>query len=165
MSNTLTITAAGDQEILISRAFDAPRPLVWEAVTRPELIKRWLGVHNGWVLDVCDMDFRVGGKYRYVWRGPNRAEMGMGGTYLEIERPERIVNTEQFGDPWYPGAGVGTMVLTERAGKTTMTTTVKYESKAARDTVLASPMESGMVAGYNALDAVLASLESPGGVR
>jgi uncharacterized protein YndB with AHSA1/START domain len=158
MPNTLSITAAGDREIVMTRAFDAPRPLVWDAVTKPELLKRWLGVHNGWELAVCEMDLRVGGTYRYVWRGPNRAEMGMGGTYLELVKPERIVNTEKFDDPWYPGEGVGTMTLSEHGGKTTMTTTVRYESKAARDMVLASPMESGMVAGYNALDAVLASM-------
>jgi len=163
--NQLTITASGDREIVISRAFDAPRLLVWQAVTKPELLKRWLGVHNGWELAVCEIDLRVGGTYRYVWRGPNRAEMGMGGVYLELMPPERIVTTERFDDPWYPGEGVGTMLLAERAGKTTMTTTVKYESKAARDMVLSSPMESGMAAGYIALDDVLASLGADGGAR
>ena len=165
MPNPLTITASGSREIVMTRAFDAPRALVWEAVTRPDLLKRWLGVHNGWELAVCEIDLRVGGKYRYVWRGPNRAEMAMGGVYLEILAPERLVNTEKFDDPWYPGEGVGRMVLVEQAGKTTMTTTVTYESKAARDMVVASPMESGMAAGYNALDAVLASLGAEGGAR
>jgi uncharacterized protein YndB with AHSA1/START domain len=165
MPNQLTIAVSGDREIVMTRAFDAPRALVWDAVTRPDLLKRWLGVHNGWALAVCEIDLRVGGKYRYVWRGPNRAEMGMGGAYLEILAPERIVNTEKFDDPWYPGEGVGTMVLVEHAGRTTMTTTVTYESKAARDMVVASPMESGMAAGYNALDAVLASLGAEGGTR
>jgi len=165
MPNQLTISASGDREIVMTRAFQAPRELVWQALTRPDLLKRWLGVHNGWELAVCEIDLRVGGKYRYVWRGPNRVEMGMGGVYLELGAPERIVQTERFDDPWYPGEGVGTMTLVERAGQTTMTTTVKYESKAARDMVLASPMESGMSAGYNALDAVLASLEREGGRR
>ena len=165
MPNQLTITASGDREIVMTRAFQAPRELVWQALTRPDLLKRWLGVHNGWELAVCEIDLRVGGTYRYVWRGPNRAEMGMGGVYLELGAPERIVQTERFDDPWYPGEGVGTMTLVERAGQTTMTTTVKYESKAARDMVLASPMESGMAAGYQALDAVLASLGADGGTR
>ncbi len=164
MPHTLTVTTPSDREVALIRTFDAPRSLVWDAVTRPELLKRWLGVHNGWTLDVCEIDLRVGGAYRYVWRGPGREEMGMGGVYRDIVRPERIVSTEKFDQSWYPGEAVGTMTLDERDGKTTMTTTVLYDSREARDVVLQSPMEHGVAAGYNELDQVLASLD-PAGTR
>ena len=164
MPHTLTVTTPSDREVALIRTFDAPRSLVWDAVTRPELLKRWLGVHNGWTLDVCEIDLRVGGAYRYVWRGPGSEEMGMGGVYRDIVRPERIVSTEKFDQSWYPGEAVGTMTLDERDGKTTMTTTVLYDSREARDVVLQSPMEHGVAAGYNELDQVLASLD-PAGTR
>jgi uncharacterized protein YndB with AHSA1/START domain len=163
--NTLKITARGDREIVMTRDLHAPRHLVWQALTRPELLKRWLGVHNGWTLAVGEIDLRVGGAYRYVWRGPDGMEMGMGGVYREIVEPERIVSTERFDQSWYPGEAVGTLVLAEHAGKTTMTTTMRYDSREAREAVLQSPMESGMAAGYNALDAVLASMAAEGGAR
>lgn len=165
MRNTLTITAHGDRELVMTRAFDAPRALVWDAMTKPELLKRWLGVHNGWTLAVCEIDLRVGGAYRYVWRGPDGMEMGMGGVYREIVEPERIVSTEKFDQSWYPGDAVGTLVLTEQDRRTTMTTTMLYDSRDARDEVLRSPMESGLVAGYNALEALLASMAAQGGTR
>lgn len=165
MANTLTITAHGDRELVMTRDLDAPRRLVWQALTRPELLKRWLGVHNGWTLAVCEIDLRVGGAYRYVWRGPDGMEMGMGGIYREIVEPERIVSTEQFDQSWYPGGAVGTMVLSEHAGRTTMTTTMLYDSREAREAVLQSPMETGMAAGYNALEAVLAAMAAEGGAR
>ncbi|NOT09754.1 MAG: SRPBCC family protein [Gemmatimonadales bacterium] len=156
-SRTLTITTPSDREIMMTRVFDAPRELVFEAHTKPELLKRWLGVHNGWTLAVCEIDLRVGGTYRYVWRGPGGNEMGMRGVYLEIVAPERIVSTEKFDQPWYSGEAVDTMVLTERDGKTTLTLRVQYESKEVRDGVLKTPMEQGMVAGYDKLAEVLAS--------
>ena len=83
----LQITTPSDRENAMTRVFDAPRNLVWDALTKPELLKRWLGVRGGWRLDVCEIDLKVGGKYRYVWRGAKGAEMGMGGVYREIVRP------------------------------------------------------------------------------
>ena len=80
----LEITTPSDREIVMTRAFGAPASLVWEAYTRPEHLQRWLGVHNGWTFPVCEMDFRVGGSYRWVWRSPTGYEMGMGGVYREI---------------------------------------------------------------------------------
>lgn len=157
----MTITTPSDREVAMTRVFDAPRHLVFDAWTRPDLLKRWLGVHNGWVLAVCDIDLKVGGAYRYLWRGPEGAEMGMGGVYQEIAAPERLVCTERFDQSWYPGGAVVTLLLVERDGKTTLTTTVRYESKEARDAVLKSPMEQGVAAGYDALDRVLAAL-TPG---
>ena len=153
-TGTLQITARGDREIVLTRAFDAPRELVWDAYTRPELITRWLGVFNGMTMPVCEVDLRPGGKYRYVWRRGD-FEMGMGGEYLEVSRPERIVSTERFDESWYPGGAVGTVRFSERDGRTTVTTELLYDSKEARDAVLASPMESGLVAGFNNLDELL----------
>jgi len=101
---------------------------------------------------------RTGGSYRYVWHGPGGIVMGMRGTYREVVPPERVVQTERFDEAWYPGEAVGTMVLTEQGGQTTLTTTVLYESKEARDTVLRSPMEEGVGAGFDNLERLLATL-------
>jgi uncharacterized protein YndB with AHSA1/START domain len=163
--HSLKIEANGDRELVMTRAFDAPRSLVWDALTKPELIKRWLGVGyvDGTTMAVCDVDLRVGGKYRYVWRRPNGWEMGMGGVYREIKKPERLVATEHFDDSWYPGDAVDTQTLAEKGGTTTLTTTVLYESREARDAVLKSPMESGVEAGYNTLEAVLADMAKGSG--
>ncbi len=159
MSHKLTITTTdNDREILMTRSFDAPRELVFEAMTVPDLVKRWLGAQNGWSMDVCEIDLKVGGTYRYLWRGPNGNSMGMRGVYREIVRPERIVNTEVFDDAWYPGEAVETVVLVEREGTTTLSSTVLYQSKEARDGVLASPMESGVAASYDNLAEVLESM-------
>lgn len=157
-SGSLSVTPHGDCEIVITRTFDAPRELVFEAWTTPAYLKRWLGVHDRWTLDVCEIDLRVGGAYRYVWRGPDGMEMGMGGVYLEIVPPERLVATERFDQSWYPGGAVGTVVLTEENGGTRLTQTVTYESREARDAVMRSPMEKGLAAGYNTLAEVLAGM-------
>jgi uncharacterized protein YndB with AHSA1/START domain len=157
----LEVTTPSDREVALARVFDAPRTLVWDAFTKPELIKRWLGVMPGWSMAVCEVDLRVGGGFRYVWNGPGDMVMGMRGAYREITPPERLVSTEVFDQPWYEGEAVGTLVLTERDGRTTATTTVRYASRAVRDGVLKTPMASGVSAGYDSLDAVLASL--PGG--
>jgi len=153
----LQITTPSDREIAMIRAFDAPRRLVWDALTKPELLKRWLGVRRGWTLDVCEIDLRVGGSYRYVWRGPDRADMGMTGVYREIVAPQRLVATEVFDQKWYEGDALDTMTLVEKGGTTTLTTTVLYASKDVRDAVLKSPMEKGVAEGYDTLDALLAS--------
>jgi uncharacterized protein YndB with AHSA1/START domain len=156
-SETFNITAHGDREIVVIRVFDAPRQLVFEAYTQPELVKRWLLGPDGWSMPVCEIDFRVGGRYRYVWAHRDGAEMGTGGVYTEIVIPERIVATERFDQPWYPGEGLGTVVLTEHAGKTMLTQTLLYESSEARDMVLRSPMERGVTMSYDQLEHLLAS--------
>ena len=156
----LTIEPRGDREIVMTRTFDAPRRLVFESLTRPELLKRWLGVFGDWSMAVCDVDLRVGGTYRYVWHGPDGKEMGMHGVYREIEPNERLVMTEVFDEPWYPGEVLGTTTLVEQDGKTTLTTVDRYESREARDGVLGSGMARGVAAGYEALDAILASAQA-----
>jgi uncharacterized protein YndB with AHSA1/START domain len=156
----LQVTTPSDREIAMTRVFDAPRSLVFDAFTKPELIKRWLGVRGGWTFAVCEVDLKVGGAYRYVWRGPKGQEMGMGGVFREVVRPERVVCTEKFDESWYEGEAVDTMTFVERNGKTTATTTVLYSSKAARDGVLKSPMDKGVAEGYDKLDEMLAAVQT-----
>lgn len=157
----LKVTARGEREIVMTRAFNAPRNLVWDAHTKPELVRRWLLGPPGWSMPVCEIDLRVGGAYRYVWRRDDSGtEMGMGGFFREIVRPERIVATERFDESWYPGEALDTTVLVEDAGKTTVTLSVLYESREARDAVLKSPMESGVSAGYDRLAELLATMAS-----
>ena len=161
MINTgkLTLTTLTDREIVMTRVFDAPRRLVFDALTKPELVRKWLLGPPGWTMPVCDIDLRVGGAYRYVWRHENGNEMGMGGVYREIARPERLVATEKFDESWYPGDALDTTVLTEQGGKTTLTVTVQYESRDVRDAVLKSPMEKGVAAGYDRLAELLRGME------
>jgi uncharacterized protein YndB with AHSA1/START domain len=116
----LQVTMPSDREIMLTRVFDAPRSLVFDCYTKPELLKRWLTGPDGWSLAVCDNDLKVGGAFRWVWRGPAGQEMGMGGVHREIVRPERIVRTELFDKDWTGGETVGTLVLTEQDGRTTV---------------------------------------------
>lgn len=147
-SSGLHVQAWGDNEIVMSRAFDAPRGLVFDAWTKPDLLKRWLGVFGGWTLAECEIDLKPGGAYRFVWLSADGAEMGARGTYRAVISPERIVNTERFDEPWYPGEALVTTVFAEKGGATTVTTTLRYESREARDGVLKSPMKEGIAASY-----------------
>lgn len=153
----LTITTPSDTELVMTRTFDAPRTLVWDALTKPELIRRWSFGPDGWEFEVCEVDLRVGGRYRFVTRkGDERVEWG--GEYREIAAPERLVHTEAFVEPWYAGEALDTSVLTEVDGRTTLEVTVLVDSKEGRDAMLASGMESGVVASYDRLEAILATL-------
>ncbi|MEY2488725.1 MAG: hypothetical protein QOC70_667 [Verrucomicrobiota bacterium] len=153
----LKIAPSGEREIIMTRAFDATRDLVFDALTKPELVKRWLLGPPGWSMPICEIDLKVGGAYRYVWRHEHGREMGMGGTYREIARPDRIVHTELFDKGWYPGECLITTALTEQGGVTTMTATMRYESTAARDSVLESDMESGVAPSYDRLEEIVTS--------
>ena len=155
-SGALQVSTPSDREIRMTRIFDAPRELVFEALTRPELVRRWLGALEGWTFEVCEIDARTGGSYRYLWRHRDGSELGMRGVYLEVEPPARIVSTEVFDQSWYEGEAVGTAELSEHDGRTTLRTTIRYSTKEVRDAVLRSPMESGVAAGYDRLDEVLA---------
>jgi uncharacterized protein YndB with AHSA1/START domain len=154
-SGTLKVTTPTDREIAMTRVFAAPRRLVFEAFTQPELLKRWLLGPPGWAMVVCEVGLKVGDRYRYVWRHANGDEMGIGGVLREIVVPERIVATEKFDQPWYPGEALVTNVLVEQAGKTTLTLTIRYESREARDIALKSPMEKGVAASYDRLAAIV----------
>lgn len=155
---SMKIALSGDRAIVFTRPFSAPRQLVWDAHTKPELLKRWLTGPPGWSLDVCTVDLRVGGKYRYVWRGPDGVEMGMGGVHREVAAPERLVSTQLFDEDWTGGEAVGTLVLTENGDQTMLTNTVVYASPAAREAVLKTPMEQGMQASFDRLEQVLSNI-------
>jgi uncharacterized protein YndB with AHSA1/START domain len=161
MSNaaTLSVTTPSDLEIAMSRVFDAPRRLVFEAHTKPALVKRWLLGPPGWTMPLCEIDLRVGGAYRYVWRHQDGREMAMGGVYHEIEAPARLVHTEYFDDPWYEGEALVTTTFVEVNGRTTLTTTMRFESRATRDSVLKSGMEKGVEISYDRLESILAEGE------
>jgi len=162
-AGTLKLTTSGERELVMTRSFDAPRQLVFDAHTKPELVRRWLLGPPGWSMPVCEIDLRVGGKYRYVWQHDrDGTKMGMGGVYREVVAPERIVNTEKFDEAWYPGEALGTLVLVERGGKTTLTYTMRYASRAARDAVIKSNMESGVAASYDRLAELLAATPARG---
>jgi len=158
----LTITTPGDREIIVTREFNAPRELVFDAFGKAELLKRWFNGPPGWTLAVCEVDFRVGGKFRFVWRGADGVEMGMGGTHKVIERPERVVRSEIFDQDWTGGETIGTAVFTERDGRTTLTQSVVYASREARDAAARSGMAEGMEMGYQSLDAFLADQVAAG---
>ena len=158
MKNALKITTSGDRELVLTRAFDAPRKLVYDAHTKAELVRQWLLGPPGWTMPVCDMDVRVGGTYRWLWRhDTDKTEMGMGGVYREVKAPERLVSTERFDEAWYPGESLNTLVLVENGGRTTLTQTMRYESREAREAVIKSGMEKGVAASYERLDEVLAA--------
>ena len=159
-TGTLKVTTPSDREIAMIRVFDAPRRLVFEALTRPEYLKRWFVGPPGWSLAACQIDLRVGGSYRYAWRKDDGTEMGMGGVYLEIVPSERIVATEKFDQSWYTGDAVVTQTLVESAGKTTLTLTIRYEAQEARDGVLKSGASAGVQYTYDRLAEFLQTLEA-----
>jgi uncharacterized protein YndB with AHSA1/START domain len=154
----MTLSVVSDREIVVTRSFNAPRKLVFDAYTRAEHVSRWLGVFGNWTMPVCEIDLRVGGSYRYVWRGADGRTMGLGGTFREIVPPERVVATERFDEAWYPGEAVDTAIFTENAGKTTLTLSVVYDSKEALEAALKTPMEQGMATGFDTLAEVLQTL-------
>lgn len=155
----LTITAVGDLELVMTREFSAPAQLVFDAWTKPDLLQRWLGIRAGWTMPICEVDLRVGGKYRWVWRKEAKGmEMTVRGEYREIVKPRLIVCTESFDDPWYPGEAIDTYVLEEKDGRTTCTITMLFETKEGRDSVLASPMDQGVEESYKVLDQLLVEL-------
>jgi len=142
----------------MTRVLDAPRRLVFDCLTKPELLMRWGLGPRQWKLVVCEVDLRVGGAWRYVMRNTKGTEMGMGGVFREIVAPERIVQTEVFDNPWYPGEALNTTTFTEEHGKTTLTITMLYNSREIRDGVLKSGMESGVTEAYNRLAELLPEL-------
>ena len=154
-AKTVTVTTPSEREIKIERVFAAPRAKVFDAHTKPELVKQWLLGPPGWTMPVCEIDLRPGGKFRYVWSHPDKDDMGVTGTYREVLRPERIVHTEIFDVDWTAGETTVTTQFQERSGRTTLTITVLYASREARDGALKSGMESGMETSYALLDDVL----------
>ena len=161
-TGAVAVTTPTDRSIVLTRGFDAPRALVFDAFTRPELLERWHGA-RGWHLVECAIDLRVGGRWRFVSVGPGGERMAHGGEFREVVRPERVAMTESFDEAWYAGESLVTHEFAEREERTTLTTTLQYASRAVRDGVLASPMRRGMTESYVRLDAVLARASSTEG--
>ena len=150
----MQMTTPSDREIAMTREFDAPRALIWDCWTKPELVSRWLLGPDGWSFAVCDMDLRAGGTYRWVWqRDASGERMGMGGVFREVTPPQRLVATEAFDEPWYQGEAIVTTIFSELdGGRTRVTQTMLLESKEARDGVLQSGMETGVERSYERLE-------------
>jgi uncharacterized protein YndB with AHSA1/START domain len=164
-TGTLKIELPSEHEVRMIRVFDAPKQLVFDALSQPELVKKWFGP-RGHYLTVCDIDFKVGGAWKYVLHMPDGKDMGMLGVYREIEPPNRIVHTEAFifDDPNLVGCeaqtdeSVVTIQLSEEDGKTTMTVTVEYVSQEIRDAVIESGMEHGAAECYDKMAELLESI-------
>jgi uncharacterized protein YndB with AHSA1/START domain len=157
----LEVTTPGDREIVMTRSFAAPRRVVFDAWTRPELLVRWYGA-RGWNLVECEVDLRVGGAWRFVSQGPDDVRMVQFGVYREVAPPGRLLLTEMFEGQSYPGETLITHVFTERPGETTVTSTVRYASREARNIVIKYPMARGVSEAYERLDAVLLRADQEG---
>jgi uncharacterized protein YndB with AHSA1/START domain len=155
MPKPLTITTPGDRDIVVVREFEAPRELVFLCHSKPELMRRWYGLPD-WIMTVCEIDFRVGGKWRFVTKAPSGYEMGSQGLYTGIVEPEQIDQTEYYDDDWTKGGSVNSVKFTEADGRTISTMTITYSSPEARAAAVATPMAVGMEIGFKRLDAVLA---------
>ena len=153
---TLNVTTPTDRELVMTRAFNAPRNLVFDALTKPELLRRWYGP-SGWSLVVCEIDLRVDGAWRFVSRRPDGKEIGQRGIYREIVVPARLVNTESWED-WNPGELLVTTTLVEQAGTTTLTVTSLFPTQEVRDMLIKSGMASGAAETYDKLEEYLASI-------
>ncbi|HEV2842729.1 MAG TPA: SRPBCC family protein [Chthoniobacterales bacterium] len=157
LSNTFKVTTPGELEIVMARDFDAPPDMIFDALTKPELVRRWLLGPDGWIMSVCEMDLKVGGAWRYVWRNEEKGcEFTMHGEYREIVRPGRIVHTEIFGE----GESLVTSSITAKGDTTTLTMTMLFASRAERDAALETGMADGVAVSYDRLDEILASAGS-----
>jgi uncharacterized protein YndB with AHSA1/START domain len=156
--DSFQVSTPSDVEIRLTRLFDAPRQLVFEAMTKPEHVREWWGrLGEGYSVPVCEIDFRVGGKWRFVNRHP-QGEAAFFGEYVEIAAPGRIVFTEIF-EEFPDSVSVVTSELTEEHGKTRLTATVRYPSMQVRDMVIASGMSKGAGISYDRLEDLVATLQ------
>ncbi len=159
----MTIDTPSEREIVMTRVFDAPQQMLFDAFTQPELVPRWLTGRPDHTMPICEIDLRVGGAYHYVWRGPDGQEMSSKGIFREIVPPERVVATERFEPSWYSGELVNTTTFVEAYGQTTVTLTMQCGSKEIRDGILKSGMERGVAFSFDQLEKLLAaSPESKG---
>ena len=158
----LTISSTNDFDIVMTRAFNAPARLVFEAWTKPEHVRRWLLGPDGWEMDVCEIDLRVGGTYRFHMRTfDGTDEMGFYGEYRAIEAPRHLANTEIFEEPYFEEMGSGTentLDFTEKDGVTTQVQTSVYRTKEQRDRALQTGMEEGAAQSLDRLEELLQTL-------
>ena len=162
------VSLPSDREVEVTRTFQAPRALVYEAYTRPELVQRWLLGPPGWTMPVCEMDVRVGGRFRWRWRSDeDGSEFGFHGEFREVEAPARLRHTETY-DPGDVGGSMGegeamiTIRFDERDGVTTLTSLMEFASQEDRDAAVATGMTDGMEMGYLRLDELLAGAATGG---
>lgn len=160
--SSIKVDMPSDREVRVTRTFKAPARLVWDAHTKPELMRKWLRGYDGWSMPVCDMDVRVGGSYRWRWRNDEtRDEFGFFGKYLEVTPAARLVFEQHydpgtFGLPMTNEPVIITNAFEEAGGITTLIVTMLYASKAERDNASATDMTDGMEHNYKFLDAMLA---------
>lgn len=140
---------SSDREIVMTRAFDAPRMLVWKAWTDPGHLPHWMLGPEGWTMPVCEIDLRPGGAWHFVWRRSDGGEMGMRGVYREITPPERLVSTESWGGEW--PETLNTLTVSEKDGRATISQTVLYPSREARDAALKTGMKDGVSLSFDRL--------------
>ncbi len=163
MRDRLQVQMQGDCEIAFTRDFRAPAAVLWRALTEAELVMRWLWA-DGIPMVTCEMDVVVGGRFRWVWRRPDGTDMGVGGRFLQVEAPLRLVNTELFDDDWTDGETMVVQALQPLSPQTTrLAMVVRYTTAAARDRALASPMAEGMDDAYAKLDSMFTDLAMPEG--
>ena len=155
-TETLKVATPTDREIAMTRVFDAPRRLVFEAWTNPEYLPHWMLGPGGWTMPVCEIDLRPGGAWHFVWRRSDGTEMEMRGVYREVTPPKRLVSTECWGGDW--PETLNTLVLSEQDGKTTITNTILYPSKEARDAALKTGMKDGVSQSFDRLDEYLRTM-------
>ena len=155
---TSLIAEPGKKTIVMTRVFDASRRLVFEAWTKPEHLPHWMLGPKGWTMPVCEIDLRPGGAWHFAWRHSDGTEMEMRGVYREITPPERLVSTESWGGDW--PETLNTLILSEEDGKTTITQTVLYPSKEARDAALQTGMKDGVSESFGRLDEHLGAMSS-----
>jgi uncharacterized protein YndB with AHSA1/START domain len=156
-ADTFKLSTPSDREIQVERVFNAPRTLVFEAFTKPELVKRWLLGPPGWSMPVCEIDLKVGGAYRYFWRNDNDGrEMGLEGIFREIVSPKLLVATEN--PTWYSSEALDTTTFVAEGDATRMTITVLYQSTEVRDAALRSGMDRGMAMSYDRLEELMSSI-------
>jgi uncharacterized protein YndB with AHSA1/START domain len=151
-----TYATPTETDVVITRVVNAPRRIVFDAWTTPQHLQQWLLGPEGWTMPICELDARPGGAWRYVWRKADGSELALSGIVKEIVRPERMVTTERWGPEW--PETVNTVVFSESAGQTTITVTVRYPSKEARDAALQTGMKEGMDQGFARLDRLLLTL-------
>jgi uncharacterized protein YndB with AHSA1/START domain len=149
-AHATTIMKPSDYEVAVQHTFDAPRQRVWEAWTNCEHLRQWMLGPPGWSMTACEVDLRRGGSRRLVWRDAEGNEMEIRGTYQEVQPPSRLIVREAWGGDW--PETINTLALTESRGRTTMTLTIRYPSKEARDAALATGMEDGMAHSFERAD-------------
>jgi uncharacterized protein YndB with AHSA1/START domain len=156
-TGTTKYATPSDTQVTITRVVNAPRKIVFEVYTQPKHLQKWLLGPPGWTMPICELDARPGGKWRYVYRKDDGSEMTLSGTVREFVPPERMVTTESWGPQW--PETVNTVLFTEDSSYTTITITITYPSKEARDAALQTGMKEGMDQGFARLDELLETLQ------